>query len=111
VAVAPAGPLNQVLMNLLDNALAAGARNLWVGVAAGGADGRIRVVVEDDGSGVPAALRERMFDPFVSGRGSSGLGLYVSRRIVEQHAGVLSYEARTDGGSRFAVELPAAPGS
>jgi signal transduction histidine kinase len=109
VADAPAGPVNQVLMNLLDNALSAGARNLWVGVGVVGADGRIRVVVEDDGGGVPAALRDRLFDPFVSGRGSSGLGLYVSRRIVEEHAGVLSYEARTEGGSRFAVELPAAP--
>jgi signal transduction histidine kinase len=109
VVDAPAGPLTQVLMNLLDNALSAGARNLWVGVGVVGGDGRIRVVVEDDGGGVPAPLRDRLFDPFVSGRGSSGLGLYVSRRIVEEHAGVLSYEARTEGGSRFAVELPAAP--
>jgi signal transduction histidine kinase len=106
---APAGPLNQVLMNLLDNALAAGAKNLWVGVGVVDGDGRIRVVVEDDGGGVPPPLRERLFDPFVSGRGSSGLGLYVSRRIVEEHAGILLYEARTEGGSRFAVELPAAP--
>ena len=109
VVVAPAGPLNQVLMNLLDNALSAGAKNLWIGVGVVGGDGRIRVVVEDDGGGVPPPLRDRLFDPFVSGRGSSGLGLYVSRRIVEEHAGVLSYEARTEGGSRFAVELPAAP--
>lgn len=108
VVVAPAGPLNQVLMNLLDNALAAGAKNLWVGIGAVGAD-RIRVVIEDDGGGVPEPLRDRLFDPFVSGRGSSGLGLYLSRRIVEEHAGVLSYQARAEGGSRFAVELLAAP--
>ena len=106
VVDAPAGPVNQVLMNLLDNALALGARTLWLGIAVD-AD-RVRITVDDDGPGVPPSKRDRIFDPFVSGRGSSGLGLYVSRRIVEEHHGSLTCEARPGGGARFVVELHAA---
>jgi signal transduction histidine kinase len=108
---AAAGPLNQVFLNLLDNALKAGAQRLRVEVADAG--DRVRIAIEDDGRGVPVDLAPRMFDPFVSGgeQPGSGLGLYLSRRIVEQFGGRLWYEPRREGGSRFAVELPAADGA
>jgi signal transduction histidine kinase len=100
----PTGPLNQVFLNLLDNALSAGARTLWLRIARH--DDQLRIAVEDDGGGVPVALRPRLFNAFASGKGSTGLGLYLSRRLVEQHGGTLSYEPRGAGGSRFLIEVP-----
>ncbi len=107
-ARAPAGPVNQVLLNLLDNALRSGARSLWVSldlVVAG-----VSVRVADDGPGVPAELVERIFDPFVSTREpgeGTGLGLSLCRRIVGDLGGELWYEDRPGGGAAFVLTLPA----
>lgn len=68
----------------------------------------IRVSITDDGPGVPADLRERLFDPFVTGRiGGSGLGLSVVHRAVEAHNGVV-YVDHLERGTRFTILLPAA---
>lgn len=107
-AAAPPGPLNQVFLNLLDNALRAGAKTLWLGVVEQGQ--RLTVRIGDDGPGVPPTVAQRIFDPFFTTReaGSGiGLGLYLSRRIVEAHQGALWVEDRQGGGAEFVVELPA----
>lgn len=103
--------LEQVLTNLLDNAVKfspAGSR-IEVEVAAEG--DAVVLAVSDQGPGVPAAQRERIFDRYVSvdpeGRGL-GLGLYVSREIVRRHGGELTVEPASGGGSRFVARLPAA---
>ena len=64
----------------------------------------------DDGEGVPLAIRDRLFQPFVStrGKGGLGLGLQTSRRIVERHNGHIRYDDRDGGGSRFSITLPRA---
>jgi two-component system sensor kinase FixL len=92
------------VLNLLDNALDTGAAQLWVSAAQQGA--LVRLIVGDDGPGIPGDVRERIFEPFVSSKGTSGLGLYLSRRIVEQHGGRMWYEPREGGGASFIVELP-----
>jgi len=107
-ALAPAGELNQVFLNILDNALRAPARNIWIRVAEH--DGRVVVRIADDGPGVPPDLAPRIFDPFFTTRQpgqGTGLGLYLSRRIITQHGGDLRLERRAGGGAEFAIELPA----
>jgi signal transduction histidine kinase len=113
VTRAPAGPINQIFLNLLDNALNAGARTLAIRIAEDPSARQLRVSIEDDGRGVPSELKERIFDAFVSGGANgSGLGLYLSRCIAEQHGGALSLcELPRARGALFTVSLPVAEGS
>jgi signal transduction histidine kinase len=103
------GRLRQVLANLLVNAAQAGARAVEL---RGRADGALaRLEIADDGPGVPAALRDRLFDPFATGRADgTGLGLAISRRIVERHAGTLHLLERDRPGAAFELTLPLAAG-
>ncbi len=106
-AVAPAGPLNQVFLNLLDNALKAGADNVWVSVNEDG--GRLRIVIGDNGPGVPPNIANRIFDAFFTNRSDgsgTGLGLYLSNKILTEHNGTLEYRDRDGGGAEFVVEVP-----
>jgi signal transduction histidine kinase len=103
------GRLRQVLQNLLANAGQAGARR--VEVLGRAADGVARVEVRDDGPGISADLRSRLFDPFATGRrGGTGLGLAISRRIVERHGGALGLLDDGRPGAAFELRLPLAPG-
>jgi signal transduction histidine kinase len=100
---------------LVENALLAGSGTVRVRI--GDAGPRTRVVVEDNGEGVPDELIGRLFAPFVSGRGRSGprpgtgLGLAIGVGIAERHGGTLTYGGRSElGGACFVVELaPPAP--
>ena len=104
--------LEQMLANLVDNAIDASRPGGIIAVAARGRDDGCELVVEDEGAGIPAPLAERVFEPFfttkVPGQGT-GLGLAVSHRIVASHGGTIGIEARADGrsGARFVVHLPA----
>jgi signal transduction histidine kinase len=71
----------------------------------------IEIDVEDAGPGVPPALRERIFEPFFSTRADrpGGLGLAISKRIVEEAGGSIAVEDAPEGGSRFRVVLGKAP--
>jgi two-component system, OmpR family, sensor kinase len=98
------GRLRQVLANLLANAAQAGARR--VELRGGVQGGWARVIVADDGPGIPPEVRERLFEPFASARpGGTGLGLAVSRRIVERHGGELLLGAEGPG-AIFELVLP-----
>jgi len=108
-ARASAGRLTQVLVNLLLNAADATGGNGQVRVDGKTQDGRVVIGVSDDGPGVPAEHRERLFEPFFStkdpGKGT-GLGLSVSLAIVERWGGTLRL-AESERGARFEVDLPA----
>lgn len=115
------GPLGQVLRNLIDNALSFSPAGAPVRVALG-VDGRgpaavVRLIVDDEGPGVPPESLETVFDRFYTSRprgaafgGNSGLGLSIARQIVEAHGGRIRAENRAGGGARFSVELPQARG-
>jgi signal transduction histidine kinase len=105
---APARAFNQVLLNLVDNSIRSGAKNIWIELRQ--VDKLVSVAVADDGPGVPADVVHRIFDPFfttrVEGEGT-GLGLHLSRRIAQECGGELRYEPRPGGGARFVMEIPA----
>jgi two-component system sensor histidine kinase HupT/HoxJ len=112
-----AGQLQQVLMNLLQNALdavqpgpgAAATTDPQVQVVVSGDAATVRVHVSDNGPGIAPEHLGRLFDPFFTtkpvGKGT-GLGLSISYGIVEQHQGRLSAHNRVEGGAEFTLELP-----
>jgi signal transduction histidine kinase len=68
----------------------------------------VRLQVRDDGPGIPEEIRNRLFDPFVSGRtGGSGLGLAIVQRAVEAHRGLVLVESEPGAGTTFTIFLPA----
>jgi len=111
--------LHRLTINLLENALRHTPAGTEIRVSSSlDSDGQARLVVEDDGPGVPEHLRETLFERFVRGAGdrggSFGLGLAIVRAVAETHGGSVAVEAtgERDGasyGARFIVTLPAAP--
>ena len=70
--------------------------------------GQVIVEVTDDGPGIAEELRERMFEPFVSGGTGSGLGLALVAEVLESHGGEIA-AMPSDRGARFRIALPAQP--
>lgn len=108
--IAVEGELNQIWLNLLDNALDAAPMDGHVAVSAMVELTWLAVSFQDDGPGIPAEIRHRIFDPFFTtkpvGQGT-GLGLDIVRRLVAQHRGELDLDSRP-GATRFTVRLPLA---
>jgi signal transduction histidine kinase len=103
--------IEQVLVNLIRNAIEAAAdvsgRDKWVRVHLRHVDHEIELAVEDNGRGVPDDLVERLFRPFeTSKQRGMGLGLSLSREIVEAHGGRLWYDSKYRPGARFLLRLP-----
>ncbi len=102
--------LERAFRNLIANAVAAqreaGAESP-VEIALARAQETVRVEISDRGRGIPAEIRDRLFEPFVSARpGGVGLGLALARRIFVLHGGEIAAEAREPQGTRLRVELP-----
>ena len=100
--------LNQVWMNLIDNALDAAPAGGHVTVTAGRVRDRVVVQVTDDGAGIPAEIQDHIFEPFFTTKGvgkGTGLGLATVRRILQQHEGEIEVESRP-GRTQFRVSLP-----
>ncbi len=102
--------LQQVVENLVNNSFrAASERPLHLTLKAV-VDGRLlRLEVADNGPGIPAAIAEQLFTPFVSGSAEgNGFGLAISRKLVEAHGGEIYHEKNTDSGAVFVIEVPQA---
>lgn len=111
--IAEVDPLRfeQVTMNLLDNAVKYSPNGTPVEVTLTCEVDRFVLVVRDYGPAIPTALRERVFERYFQGhadnqRSGLGLGLYITREIVNAHGGEITAEFPSDGGSRFIVRMP-----
>jgi signal transduction histidine kinase len=107
--------LRQVLLNLLDNAVKYGPRGQRIQLGLAAVDGHARLWVEDEGPGIPADERERVWQPFVRLRrdvdrqtAGSGIGLSLVRDFVARHGGSACIEETPAGGTRIVVDLPGA---
>ncbi|HVK84818.1 MAG TPA: HAMP domain-containing sensor histidine kinase [Kofleriaceae bacterium] len=99
-----AGRIREVIINLVDNAVAAGPP-VTVSVAREGK--RLVIEVVDHGTGVPEPERDKIFEPFFTGKTQgTGLGLAVARRVVELHGGTLAVLSSPRGGAVFRAEIP-----
>lgn len=117
---ADAALLHRVLMNLLGNAMKFTPQGGRVLLRARSADDSALIEVEDSGPGVPAALRNSIFERFRQGEGGVtrrhggiGLGLAIVREVIELHEGAIAVDDSALGGARFSITLPrrAAPGA
>ncbi len=103
--------VEQVLLALMMNALDAMPQggNLWVTTKLSREDNVVRIVVRDDGCGIPPEILPRLFEPFLTtketGRGV-GLGLAISRSILERHNGDIEVQSEIGRGTTFTVTLP-----
>ncbi|WP_343350762.1 ATP-binding protein [Pseudomonas sediminis] len=106
--------LQQVLSNLLSNALKFSPAGSQVLLSAQELGGQIRILVVDQGPGVPAEFVDRLFEKFSQAdasdrrqKGGTGLGLAISKELIERMGGCIGFYPRPGGGSVFWVELPA----
>ncbi len=120
MVIAVAGELRQVFSNLLTNSLDAvdekGTIKLRVstGPAFKNGDRCVRVTVADNGKGIRPSSRQHLFEPFFTTKGTTGtgLGLWVSKEIIEKHGGVIRVRSSINGARRgtvFSIVLPAEP--
>ncbi len=111
-----ASSISQVLLNIVVNAAhAVGDRKARTGargkisVRTSSDGSTVCVAIEDDGGGIPSAIREKIFDPFFTtkpvGQGT-GQGLSIARAIVQRHGGTLTFDSRDGVGTTFFVRLP-----
>ena len=101
-------PMERVFQNLLSNAIEAMPNGGSVRVRSDRRDGEIVVTVEDTGPGIPSAIADQLFEPFVTAgkKNGIGLGLALSRKTVVSHGGDL-WSDRKEDGARFVLRLPA----
>jgi len=101
--------IRRVIINLVDNAVEAMERrgDILLETQLDATNNVVRVIVADNGPGIPAAEREKLFLPYYSTkRRGSGLGLAIVRRIIAEHGGSIEVGDNTPRGTRFTIELP-----
>jgi len=106
--------IHRAVLNILTNALDAAAENpghgqVRVSTDFSAAEGRVRVIVDDNGPGIPPEDIDKIFSPFVSTKKTrgTGLGLPVAQKIVHEHGGQIRVQTALGQGSRFTLDLPA----
>lgn len=103
-----AGQLNQVVMNLMANAIDAIEGPGTISIATGEEESMAFISVRDSGKGIPESIRQRIFEPFFTtkpvGQGT-GLGLAISYGIVQAHGGVIEVESEQGKGTKFTVRI------
>jgi signal transduction histidine kinase len=113
VCVVDPGALRQILLNLLDNAVKYGPLGQTVTITLRRVGERARIIVDDQGPGIPAEHRSRIWEPYqrldsavAAAVAGSGIGLAVVKQLVALHGGGAWTEAAPGRGARFIVELP-----
>jgi signal transduction histidine kinase len=103
--------IKRVILNLVLNGIEAGHADGAVEVATCADNGCAVIEVRDDGCGIPASILDRVFDPYFSTKGTgTGIGLSVSKRLVEQHGGGIRIESTAGNGTVVTVTLPTGRG-
>jgi signal transduction histidine kinase len=115
IAIVDPDRIDQVITNLVSNALKYSPDGGEIRVEARERDGQAEIVVTDHGIGISAEEQTRLFEPFARGDvarqsvGGTGLGLFITAEIVERHGGTIEVESEPERGSVFTVRLPLAP--
>ena len=106
---ASAGELRQVLANLLSNSIEAAGLHGIIEVRAQHDGDRVEIRIADNGPGIPPAHLTRIFEPFFTTKKETGtgLGLALSKEIVERHGGAIAVRNRPEGGAEFTLTFPA----
>ena len=112
--VSKAGPINQILINLIMNSLIHAFEGVENGqidiIAALTDDKKLKIIYRDNGSGIPTSIKKRIFDPFVTtkrGQGGSGLGMHLVFNLVTQALdGNIKLESEPDKGVEFTLSFP-----
>ena len=102
------GELNQVWTNMIDNAIDAMNGNGVLSISAIKKGKNVELGIQDNGSGIPEDIQAQIFDPFFTTKGigkGSGLGLDISKRIIDEHRGVINLESKP-GMTKFTICLP-----
>jgi len=99
--------LQQVFMNLIDNAHKAMPQGGVLEIRSFQKGGGVCVQFTDTGMGIPEEMRDRIFEPFFSTWGGTGLGLSVAREILQEHKGSIDVYGKPGGGTTVLVRLPA----
>ncbi|MFW6327222.1 MAG: PAS domain S-box protein [Bacteroidota bacterium] len=107
------GRIHQVLINILTNSIDAinGKGMIWIASEYNKDKSGILISVRDNGQGIPSDIHNKVYDPFFTtkevGTGT-GLGLYISYKIIKEHQGVIEYDSEPGEGTEFRIELPLA---
>jgi signal transduction histidine kinase len=108
------GKFGQVVINLVRNAAQASPQKGTITVALDeGPGGEVRLEIIDEGSGMPPEVLARLGEPFFTTRGDrgTGLGLGISRRIIDEHGGRIDFDSAPGRGTRALVTLPGIGGA
>jgi two-component system NtrC family sensor kinase len=101
--------LQQVILNLVNNAIDAIGRDGTVSITSARDKAEIRIMIADSGPGIPESMQKKVFDPFFTtkstGKGT-GLGLWISYSIIEKMGGNLSLQSKEGMGATFTITLP-----
>lgn len=101
------GSMARVFVNLVQNAIEASEGPVHVRMVSRLAVDKVTVTITDDGPGVPADVRDKLFDPYFTTKSSgTGLGLAICRRLIEAHGGSIRLVATKPGETQFEIELP-----
>lgn len=101
------GKLKQVLLNLVKNSMEALPNGGTISISAKGMDDKVEILIADTGEGIPKEIRERVFAPFfTTKKHGTGLGLCISKRIIDDHAGSsFALESREGEGTEITISL------
>jgi PAS domain S-box-containing protein len=104
------GRIEQVLINLVINAAqAADKEDSWIRISASRGESSVKVVVSDNGCGIAPSEIDKIFEPFFTTKDrevGTGLGLWISHRIVEDHGGTITVDSAPGRGTFFSIDLP-----